>query len=92
MKKFITTSKNEIFIEGKLLESSGDNSLYPYEVYGVPCDINIDEWLEKGWIKKVEKSEYTKSDMFDWFNFVDSHHIGCNPNLEGIFRDYLKQR
>ena len=51
----------------------------------------IKEWIKKGWLKKVEKKKFTKSDMIDWFIYADSHHIGCNPNIEGLFRSYLKK-
>ncbi|MCH7826404.1 MAG: hypothetical protein IIC75_00285 [Bacteroidetes bacterium] len=40
-----------------------NSSFYQYRVNGIPCDIDIDQWLEEGWIKEVEEKEYTYSDM-----------------------------
>lgn len=100
MKKFITTKENPFLASGLLIDFSDarfadielciDKDIeYPYQVkLKHKC-----AWLEKGWLKEVEKKEFTKSDMVDLIGLVFKYDYDPKQkNHEFIYEEYLRQR
>jgi hypothetical protein len=77
--KYITTKKHPEYKEGLIFEAE-------YPAYFV-LDRNrvIEEDLQRGYIKEVEKKEFTKSDMINF-----SIHV-VSPQSRAIRKDVFKE-
>jgi hypothetical protein len=72
MKKYITTSKHPELKEGVLIDFNGFFDIDGWTIYNK--DLKIESWLEKGYIKRLEEKEFTKSDMIDFVDWFDDNH------------------
>ena len=98
MKKYETTKENPIFKEGLFVNDMGkekvinvnfNHLIEQVEINGYHLEI----WLEKGYIKEVQKKEFTKSDMIDLLKYVSSDFsVFSLTTFEDDVENYLKQR
>ena len=74
MKKYKATKENPIFKKGTKFKYDGDGS--PTYMSGHGIDINLlYKWMEKGYIKEVQKKEFTKDDMLEFARFYHSRNF-----------------
>ncbi len=65
MKKFLTTDKHEVFMQGILIENNEIGEIVADEDYGL-TGLSIDDlnyWLEKGWIEEFQEPKYTDNQL-----------------------------
>ena len=77
MKKYETTKENPIFKEGLFVNDMGkekvinvnfNHLIEQVEINGYHLEI----WLEKGYIKEVQKKEFTENDMIGFHYWAGS--------------------
>ena len=80
MKKYITTDKNMYLREGHnvvlnkyIYNNQIQKHIEKESHYWNLGEKLFDDWLEKGYIKEVEKPEFTKSDMIDLLEYDEEH-------------------
>ena len=94
--KLITTSKNPIFKEGIEFDFDKNGNEISVINHGNLFRCSMLDlqaiWLLKGYIKEVEKKEFTKSDMKSYGTFAGGFIWTQNTNRENIFNEWLKQK
>ncbi len=103
MSKYITTKEHPIFkeeIKFEIKESIGVSyDLNNFMIQGASsklyeaissCDMDI--WLKKGYIKEVEKPEFTKSDVEEAIDFATNRTFGIPTTIKDIIEDWIKNR
>ena len=96
MSKYITTNKHPDLKKGVIF--NGTDKQYEFKLgyktfyCGQPT---IDIWLKKGYIKEVEKPEFTKADNIDLIIYTFDE-AGKSPlrmeDAESIFNDWIKNK
>ena len=88
MKNYKATKENPIFKKGTKFKYDGDGSPMYMSGHGIDIDLFY-EWMEKGYIKEVQKKEFTESDMIDLIRF-NLNSVEWTPKQ--VFNDWKKQR
>ncbi len=91
MSNFITTNKHPELKEGLIFEYWSDSGLWvcgPSNFYKVMVN-QLEALLEKGYIKEVEKPEFTKSDMIDLVRYDLSDTLWA---ARDVVNDWIKNK
>ena len=98
MKKYETTKEHPELKEGLIIEmwSEGHELAHKYSTLKglyMLFKNQLDSELKLGYIKEVQKKEFTKSDMIDLLKYVSSDFsVFSLTTLEDDVENYLKQR
>jgi len=100
MKTYITTDKHPELKEGIEIGETGANiqkheMFRSIEGHWKACDYTITNCLEKGYIKEVEKLEFTKSETLEFAIAWDHHFVrekSYKKELNNYFDIWIKSK
>ena len=91
--KYITIDKHPDIKEGTIFrKSEGRTQMYVSETSCITyiTESDLDESIEKGYIKEVEEKEFTKSDMIEFYiHVVRPSSLAISKD---VFNEWKKQR